>query len=248
MDGMINSALGLDSPVKADQLPLGVDRRLVTRVPVGGIDTLQDFGNGLKVEDVFTLTPEQTKAVQDLREKYKGELETLEKAWNEKLKESAADVKKLREKYEQLANDTLTGTAKAEKAKLDALTREFSQQRAAKAEESRAKAEELKTEAEKLAAKAREDRNWEGLRTVGDKAREFARTITEARQTVAKAIQEKMKAAVTGDAKTKLEEALKRLEDRGLGGLGAGGPGRGGFRRPQDPAAKKPAEAPEKDF
>jgi hypothetical protein len=259
---MFNQMLGEDNTVKLDQLPYGPQRRFILNVPVGGVDTLQDRGDGWKVEEIFTLTDEQGKAVQGLREQYKAELEKLQKQLDEANKAIALQVLALRQKYEQLANDVMTGTAKDEKAKLDALAKEFSEQRQAKAQERKDQVEQFRGEVDKVVAAGRENGNWEAMREIGNKAMEMARGANDQTQALQKAALEKMKTAVTGDAKAKLEEKLqaveRRMQDerrwqqdlggRRGGGPGGGGPGGGGAPKGEQKAGEKPAAPPEGVF
>ena len=263
-DWMFNQMLGEDTAVKLDQLPYGPQRRFVLNVPVGGVDTLQDRGDGWKVEEIFTLTDEQGKAVLGLREQYKTELEKLQKQLDEANKAVALQVLALRQKYELLANDVMTGTAKEEKAKLDTLAKEFSEQRQAKAQERKDQVEQFRGEVDKVVAAGRENGNWEAMREIGNKAMEMSRGANDQTQALQKATLEKMKTAVTGDAKTKLEEKLQAVERRmaderrwqqdlggrrGGGGPGGGGQGGGGGApKGEQKAGEKPAAPPEGVF
>jgi hypothetical protein len=258
-DWMFNQMLGEDTAVKLDQIPYGPQRRFILNVPVGGVDTLQDRGDGWKVEEIFTLTDEQNKAVQVLREQYKAELEKYQKQLDEANKAIALQVAALRLKYEQLANDVMAGVAKDEKVKLDALAKEFSEQRQAKAQERKDQVEQFRGEVDKVVAAGRENGNWDAMREIGNKAMEMARGANDQTQVLQKAALEKMKTAVTGDAKVKLEEKLQAVERRmaderrwqqDLGGRrgGGGGPGGGGAPKGEQKAGEKPTAPPEGVF
>src|ERR1051326_8422104 len=121
MGPVMNSIAGIDleSPTAAgreDKLPLGGEKRLVLNVPVGGIDQIgvqPGMGNqstgSWKVEEIFKLTDEQTKAVEALRTEYAAEKKKLEEEILAQQQALADKAKKLRETYEQRANDVLTG-------------------------------------------------------------------------------------------------------------------------------------------
>jgi hypothetical protein len=199
--------------------------------------------------------------VQGLREQYKTDLEKLQKQLDEANKAIALQVIALRQKYEQLANDVMTGTAKDEKVKLDTLAKDFSDLRQAKAQERKDQVEQFRTEVEKTMAAARENNNWDAMRDVGAKAMEMVRGANDQTVALQKETMEKMKAAVTGDAKTKLEEKLQIVERRmqderrwqqDLGGRrgGGGGPGggQGGAPKGEQKGTEKPAPPPEGVF
>ena len=59
------------SGASVNALNFGPQKRFVSRTPVGGIDNLDNWRAGWKVEDVFTLTDEQTKSLEGLRGEYK---------------------------------------------------------------------------------------------------------------------------------------------------------------------------------
>ena len=109
---------------KVDALPLGANRSFVLNVPVGGVDSYSLNLHGFKMETVFKLTDEQTKAVADLRDEYKNEQKKLEAEIVAQQKALAEQALKLRLKYEQRANDILTGADKETKQKLDALAQD----------------------------------------------------------------------------------------------------------------------------
>ena len=114
--GMASRMLGFEiedpkaSTAKVEALPLGAEKRMVVSVPVGGVDNFTGTGQGWKVETIFKMTDEQTKAVDALREEYKGEQKKLEAEIHEQQKAMAEKVKLLRAKYELRANDVLTAT------------------------------------------------------------------------------------------------------------------------------------------
>ncbi|MCW8129093.1 MAG: hypothetical protein KIS92_01800 [Planctomycetota bacterium] len=224
LERMLDGALGIESGVKVDQLSYGESRRLVTRVPVGGIDSLNDFADGWKVEDIYTVTDEQSKALTGLRDEYKTELEKLQKQLDEANAAIATQVKALREKYELRANDVLTGEAKGEKEKLDALAKEYTGKHKEQSDAKKTEAEDLVKEGQKAMTEAREQNNWNLIQESMRKGGEFMRAVREKADEINKEYAEKMKAIPTGDAKTKLEAELQKLEKRGQRG-GPGGPG-----------------------
>jgi hypothetical protein len=259
IENALDNAVSLDEPISLDRLPYGDARRLVP-LPVGGIDNFQESTGGFrgfagrgarsgatgwKVEDIYTLTDEQKQALEKLRTQYKEETAKLQAKFDEANKAMAAEVIEARRKFEQLANDVLTGTAKEEKTKLDALAQEVATQRKAKTEEQKGKVTELRQQVEALVTKARADGNWGALAQEGwQKVTELGRGLREQRDTLIKDAVAKMKEIVTGDAKAKLEEALKKIEEqRGRFGPGGGG---GGTRTPG--SGQPPATAPDGAF
>jgi hypothetical protein len=138
MAPMMNQVAGVDleSPKAAgreDKLPLGGDKHFVLNVPVGGIDQIGVQGNGgqggsWKMEELFKLTDEQTKAVEALRTEYAAERKKLEEEILAQQAALAEKAKKLRDTYEQRANDVLTGADKENKQKIDAVEKEAGKQ------------------------------------------------------------------------------------------------------------------------
>lgn len=254
MEGMFNRGLGIEQPAKVEDLPLGEARRLVRDVPVGGVDGLQDGRDGWKVEDVFTVTPEQGQALTTLREEYKNELAKLQTEYDEAQKALAEKVKNLRMLYETKANDVLTDPAKGEKAKLDALAVEYGTQHEAATKERAAQVTELRTNMEKVMEEARKNNDWEKMHEAGRKFGALFETAREQRTNLVKSINEKMQEAVTGEAKTKLTELIAKQNvnqwgrggDRG-GDRGGRGGDRGGDRGGQRGGGEtqQPPKAPE---
>jgi hypothetical protein len=126
---MASRMLGLDiedpkAGPKVDSLPLGADKRFVVNVPVGGVDNPGSQSSGWKMEAIFKMTDEQTKAVDTLRTEYAGEQKKLEQEVQDQFRALAEKAKQLRQKYELRANDILTGEDKTRKEKLDALAHE----------------------------------------------------------------------------------------------------------------------------
>ena len=258
----IRHQIGLDSQILLSQLPMGFDQHMAFKVPVGGIDTLDDFGDGLKAEDVFGLTPEQTKSMETLREEYKAKLDEMQKRLDDVNKAMADQIRDLRKTYELKANDVLTGDAKTGKEKLDAIAADWLQRREALAKEQQPKQEEMLAEARRLATEAKEKPDRQNWQEWFDKTRESIRGMREWVFTLAKDTSQKMKDALSGEAKANLEMALLKIENRrqkmmqGFGGPGGkdggnkdGGPGRD---KPRDkkgdgPAinAEKPLPAPD---
>lgn len=134
MGPMMNQLAGVDleSPKAAgreDKLPLGGEKHFVLNVPVGGVDQIGVQNNGpqggsWKVEELFKLTDDQTKAVEALRTEYAAEKKKLEDEILAQQMALADKAKKLRETYEQRANDVLTGADKEAKQKIDAVEKD----------------------------------------------------------------------------------------------------------------------------
>ncbi|MCY3021559.1 MAG: hypothetical protein NTW87_21300 [Planctomycetota bacterium] len=127
--GMASRMLGMDiedpkAGPKLDALPLGADKRFIFNVPVGGVDNPGGQASGWKMEAVFKMTDEQTAAVETLRAEYALEQKKLEQKIQAQYKVLADELKALRLKYEQRANDALTGDDKGRKEKMDALARD----------------------------------------------------------------------------------------------------------------------------
>lgn len=110
---------------KLDDLPLGAEKRQVVNVPIGGIDNPGGTGAGWKMESVFKLTEEQTKALETVRSEYEADQKKLDAEIKEQMKLVAEKVKQLRQKYELRANDVLAGEDKASKEKMDAIALEL---------------------------------------------------------------------------------------------------------------------------
>jgi len=251
IDGMLQRSIGIEQTAKVEDLPFGEAKRLVQNVPVGGVDNLREGRDGWKVEDIFTLTPEQGEALNALREEYKNELAKLQTEYDEAQKAMAEKVKTLRLAYEVKANDVLTDPAKAEKAKLDALAKEYASKNQEQMKERTAQVTEARINLEKSLVEARQANNWDKMREAFGKVHDMSHQATEQRTTLAKDTQEKMKGAVTGGAQEKLTELLKQQEERGgWGGWGGRGPDRGGDRggnrggQPNAGGAEKPPAPP----
>ncbi|MEI6232254.1 MAG: hypothetical protein WCT04_04340 [Planctomycetota bacterium] len=134
--GIMSRMLGISiddpkAPVKLDALPLGASKRMVTQIPVGGVDNFISTGSGWKMETVFKLTPEQTTQTDALREEYAAEQKKLNVEILEAEKALAAKVAELRAKYEKKANELLSGADKEAKEKMDALAAEVNAKNAA---------------------------------------------------------------------------------------------------------------------
>jgi len=115
-----------DSKTEAslDTLPYGSLRRFVTQVPIGGVDNFSPTATAYKVEQMYKLTFEQSNSLQTIRDEYKTELKKLQDELTAQQKAAAEKVKELRTKYEQRANDVLTGADKENKQKVDTITGE----------------------------------------------------------------------------------------------------------------------------
>jgi len=242
IERMLANQLGLDLPASLDQLPYGEDKRFVLRVPVGGVDNFNPIRDGWKVEDIFPSTDEQSKALEILRVEYKKELEGLQKQLEEANKKAAASVLELRKKYEVKANDVLTGTAKDEKQKLDTIAGDYAKKRGEASKAIAPQLEDLRKESKALQENGRMADMGELWTKFGELARPLAADTKKSTQEA----EEAMKAAVTGDAKTKLEDLIKKNEQLmpNQGGRGRGGQqrGQGGQGNPDAPPAPPPAE------
>jgi len=250
MDRMFSRGMGVEETAKVDDLPFGEVKRLVKNVPVGGVDSLREGRDGWKVEDIFTLTPEQGEAVKTLREEYKNELAKLQTEYDEAQKKMAEKVKALRLAYETKANDVMTDPAKAEKLKLDILAKEYAVVNQEQAKGRTAQMTELRAGMEKTMAEAREKNDWQGVREAFGKVHGVMREAYEQRSTLAKDYTAKMKEAVTGDALAKLEELQKQQDANRWGNWGGRGRGgdrggdRGGARDGGGGGAEKPPAPP----
>ena len=127
--GIVYRMLGIDledgaNKITLDDLPLGANRRMVLNVPVGGIEVPGGSGAGWKMENVFTLSAGQQNKLQALREAYQADKKALEKDLAAQEQAFAEKAAKLRQKYENRANDLLADSDKALKQKLDAIGQE----------------------------------------------------------------------------------------------------------------------------
>lgn len=127
---MASRMLGIEiedpkAQTKLEELPLGAEKRQVVNVPVGGVDNPGGTGAGWKMESVFKLTEEQTKALETVRSEYEAEQKKMDAEIKEQMKQVAEKVKQLRQKYELRANDVLAGEDKASKEKMDAIAIEL---------------------------------------------------------------------------------------------------------------------------
>jgi len=245
--GMASRMLGIDiddpkSGPKLEVLPLGIEKRLVLNIPVGGVDNPSATGAGWKMESIFKLTDEQAKAVETLREEYKTEQKTLDKEIIEQQKALAEKVKQLRQKYELRANDVLTGDDKIAKEKMDALAKDTATKNAA-----------IVTDALPLY-----DQN--------DMAQSFAmiRSIREKSNVNVKVAEVKLVELIPADNRARIQEVIKQqaeareqssrwMAGRGAPDKGPGEAGRGGEgRRREGGDPVKPPQKPEatekKDF
>ena len=214
IDTMIYEALGIEQPVKLEQLTYAAEKRLVLKVPVGGIDHLDERKDGWRAEQIFVLTDEQLKSLTSLRDEYKDELKKLQQELEAANLAVALQVKELRQKYEQRANDVLTGEAKTEKVKLDALAKEFCAQLHAKAQGKKPEVDAAIAEVLKQLSVAQETGNWQALGEATKKGYEVVRTMRDDPENLAKEFLEKMKAALTGEAKARLEQEFQGLEKK----------------------------------
>lgn len=254
IDRQIDFMVGRSSPVEVESLDFGAQKRFVVNTPVGGVDNLDAFRDGLKAEEIFTLTEEQTASLDGLRKEYAEELKKLQAELDAANKAFALKVVALREQYEGKANEQL-GDKKAEKEQLDALAKAYHEERAKANEPFNEDLAKLKEEATAKGAEARENRDWRALAGVYQKGQEVMGKLREAIEKVTQDTHAKMLAALTGDAKTKLETQFKELEDRRQqmrdGGRGRGGPNggdRGGRGNEPQGAPEKPAAPPGENF
>lgn len=225
--------LGIDiedpkQEVKLDQLPLAASKRLVLQVPVGGVDNLNSTGSGWKMEAIFTMTPEQTKTIDTIRDEYKAEQKKLNEEILAQEKALALKVVELRKKFEQRATDVLTGADKESKTKLDALAVEQNEKTAALV-------------AETLP-----------LYDLNDFQQGFAlvRALSDKIKTILQTGQDKLVELVPANSKDKIKELIKvqnEQRDRTNRFMQGGGRGRGGPGAPGGDAVKPP-KAPEEDL
>jgi CBS-domain-containing membrane protein len=189
------------------------------------------------VEQIFTLTEEQTRALEELRKEYAEETAKITREAEETLKKFAEQAKELRRKYELKANDVLGGDIKTVKEQLDAIVKDYREKAQA----------ERKGLAERLAAlraevdKAR-DGGPEAMRALMEKNADLmglVRQQMEKDNELAILAKDKMKTAVPEEARAKLDEAFKRREDQ-RAWMGRPRGERGGERR-DAPDAQPPA-------
>lgn len=241
LETMLYGALGLDRPVKLEQLPFGAEKRFVLRVPVGGIDPLKENAEGWRMEDIFTLADEPRGNLKALREEYRGEWLKLQKQLEAAQQAVAREALALRRKYELRANDLLTGQAKSEKEKLDTLAKECCEQKHARTEEKRPQVEAVVEEVLKLASAARETGHAKALGEATRKGYEVNKSVHDFQEALTQEAVKRMQDAVTGDAKLRLEEEFQRLERKSAPPAFPGA-------KPAEEAPKKPDPAPGKDF
>ena len=236
--GMVSRMLGFDlddpkAPAKVEQLPLGANKRMVTEIPVGGVDNFNPTGAGWKVESVFKLTPEQTKATDALRGEYAAEEKKLNQEILDAQKALAAKVTDLRAKYEKKANEVLTGADKEAKEKMDALAADVYAKNAATVTET---------------LPLYDTKDWQqGMTMVRALREKTGKTTQDAEATLLTLIPEDNRAKFTeiikaqADQRNRLNQGMQGMmggRNRGQGG-GAGGAMDGG--------PVKPPKAPEGD-
>lgn len=232
---MVSRMLGFDmedpkAGPKLDALPLGADKRFIFNVPVGGVDNLSSAGNGWRVELVFKMTEEQTKSVEALRAEYKAEEKKCGDEIQAQYKAMADKLKQLRLKYEQRANDVLTGDDKQRKEKMDALARETA-----------AKNVEIVTESQQLYDANDPQQNFAMIRAIRERIGKNT-TASEA----------KLLELVPPDSKEKMEGVIKQQAEARdqtgrlmnfAGGRGRpGGEGGDAVKPPRPPEADKKAD------
>lgn len=221
--------LGVDlesRTAKLDTLPFSADRSLLLNVPVGGIDTLKPafFGPAsgtYKVEQLFKCTDEQTQALAGLRTEFETERKKLEAELLVQQKQTAEKARALRLKFEQRANDVLTGPDRETKLKLDGVARE-----------TYAKIAPLFNEAETLAKAETQDvqKLWPLIRDAREKY-----------EKIRKEAQEKILAALPPEGRKTVEEALNQPRAQPWGGHR---PGQGAGAAPGTPKNAPPATPP----
>ena len=235
--GMVSRMLGMDitdpkAAPKLEQLPLAANKRMVTQIPVGGVDNFNATGAGWKMETVFKMTPEQTKATDALREEYTAEQKKLNQEILDAEKALAAKVVELRQKYEKKANEILTGTDKENKEKMDALAAEVYTKNSATAQE---------------LLPLYDMKDWQQGMTM-------VRALREKTNVVTQSAEDKLLTLIPEDNRPKFQDILKtQAEQRnrvnqGIQNFGAGArQQRGGDRQKKDGGAVKPPKAPEGD-
>jgi len=234
---MLGRAVGVDvgarSAPKVDTLPLGADRTFVLNVPVGGIESFAVGLPGYKMEAIFKLTEEQTKAVTGLRDEYTTEQKKLEQELADQQKALAEKARQLRLKFEQRANDILTGADKEAKEKIDAMARETHAKDLATVTDAVAKTDT--TDWQKAMAQVQEIQ-----KQVADAAKATQAKVLEALPAEARA---------TAEALFAQQQALRdqarqgfRGNNPGAGRRNAGGEGKPGESvKPPRPPSEKPA-------
>ncbi|MCZ7645214.1 MAG: hypothetical protein M5U26_08010 [Planctomycetota bacterium] len=236
--------VGQDAPVKIDQLGFGAEKRMVLNLPVGGVDNFETMRDGWGVEEIFTLTDEQSKALGTLREEYAKDLEKLQQQLDEANKAVALQVVELRKQYEAKANGLLPAEAKAEKEKLDALAREFYDERLKVGDNYKPDLQKLQEETTKKLAEARENQDW---RAMGDVYRQGQEVLGKVRDVVTEMTNVtygKMVEALSGDAQAKVKAEIEKLQARQKQEQDMRArwqQGRPGGERPQGEAEKPPA-------
>jgi len=234
---MASRMLGIEiedpkAQTKLEELPLGAEKRQVINVPIGGIDNPGGTGAGWKMESVFKLTEEQTKALETVRSEYEADQKKLDAEIKEQMKAVAEKVKQLRQKYELRANDVLAGEDKASKEKMDAIAMELQHKNTAIVKE------------------------VQPLFDMNDMQQGFAmiRMIREKTSTNLKDYETKLMELIPAASRETIAEVIKRQSEmrdqmnRWMGGAGQ----RGGGDRPdraarRDGDAVKPPTPPEAD-
>jgi hypothetical protein len=123
--------LGLDngnSP-RWDTLPFGMDRRFLINSQVGSVENpggadYPAFG-GWPIEEILKLSPDETQALQAIRQEYAAERKKLDEEVAEFHKAEVEKLRALRLKYEQKANEALSPEQREAKQKFDALRDEL---------------------------------------------------------------------------------------------------------------------------
>lgn len=207
--------LDMETPVRVEALTYGEKKRLVQKVPVGGVDHLSPMAEGWKMEDIFLLTDAQQKALDGLRDEYESELRKLQEKLDEVNKAIALQVLDLRMKYEAKANGLLDEKTKKQKQRLDELAGENNQRNREFAEKKRPELETFfREEAQKAFEEARADGNMAALRALFPKGQALGESIREKVEAANDRYLEAIGAILTGHAKENLDAAVRRLKNR----------------------------------
>ncbi|HYF52310.1 MAG TPA: hypothetical protein VEJ63_23080 [Planctomycetota bacterium] len=209
---------------KIDTLPFGSQRRFVTLVPVGGIDSFSSLSEPWKLEQMYKLTFEQSNSLQTIRDEYKAELKKLQDEMTAQQKAMAEKVKELRAKYELRANDVLTGADKENKQKIDTITSETHTNNA-------------KVAGELLHAN-KDNKDMNRMWQIGRELREkVSPSIDEAQKKIAELVSPEGKALIEESMKKQADarEQVQRWMDRNRGGEG---------RERQNPGGGDPVKPP----
>ncbi len=238
----LNDALDKEDQADLDNLPYGPFRRLVTKVPVGGIDGLGESQKGLGVEEIFLLEDDEKDALEKIRQGYRNELVSRLEQMAEFNRVMAESIKALRLVYEDKANAVLPEKARAEKRKLDALAREYFEAKSKTLEEFEKEAAKVRTAFQAAMAKKEGDNNRTAFQEIFKNLEAFSSKVFLKKNGLLETFWVKMEEAVSMDARENLNLFLdrqRRVADLGAkrkrkradamkAGVKKGGPRKGG--------------------